>query len=57
MIEGARKSEKFKIVPIPSQQGLSAYQAMSKSSELLFNGYDIDWISIGIQSFVLVFIL
>jgi hypothetical protein len=42
MIEGARKSEKFKIVPIPSQQGLSAYQAMSKSSELLFNGYDID---------------
>jgi hypothetical protein len=42
MIEGAAKSEKFKIIPIPSKHGPSAYQAMSKSSELLFSGYEVD---------------
>jgi hypothetical protein len=37
-----RKTEKFKIVRMPSKHAPSAYWAMSKSGKLLLSMYDLD---------------
>ena len=41
-VEGARNTEKFKIVQMPLKQAASAYWAMSKSGKLLLSVYDLD---------------